>query len=116
MEPRQEDRQPIKAQLVLCYPRLLHRFDSSTAKQGVSARMRNWLPGSVSDFDAVEEINIEDVESAAYGEDSLCFVISYRIPERGRQRCFSLQYSAESPTECALIVAHIQYLMELAAS
>jgi hypothetical protein len=77
--------------------------------------MRTWLPVSVSDFDALDDIHIEDVESAVYGEDPHCFVLSYQLPER-RQRCFSIQYSAESPTECALIVAHIQYLMELASS
>jgi hypothetical protein len=104
-----------RIQLAVCYPRVLHRFGNHAPK----ARRRKWaqLWGLAPDAElsALEDLHIEDVKAIDCGAESepTIFRATYRLP---RDKLFAVQYRAETPTDCALIVAHIQYLRELPAA
>jgi hypothetical protein len=117
------------ASLVVCYPRLLHRWiaspEPSTPSDAAPARRsRSWTrmlgldhatpwqqDGAL--LDVLEELNVDDdLESAECDEDAHTLVVSYRLTERNKTRSLAVKYQAETPTECALIVAHLQYLLK----
>jgi hypothetical protein len=116
------------ASLVVCYPRLLHRWIVSpepSSARPVERRTRSWTrmlgldhtPPWQQDgralLDELEELNVDDdLESAECDEESLAFLVSYRLTERNKTRPLAIKYHAETPTECALIVAHLQYLIK----
>jgi hypothetical protein len=64
-------------------------------------------------LDLLEELNIDDdLESAECDEDALTLLVNYRVTDRNKTRSLAIKYHAETPTECALIVAHLQYLIK----
>jgi hypothetical protein len=64
-------------------------------------------------LDVLEELNIDgDLESAECDEEALTLVVNYQLTERNKTRSLAVKYHAETPTECALIVAHLQYLIK----
>jgi hypothetical protein len=116
------------ASLVVCYPRLLHRW-IAVAEPNVpmgdgppARRSRSWtrmlgLDQSAQQdqalLDLLEELNIDDdLESAECDEDALTLLVNYRVTDRNKTRSLAIKYHAETPTECALIVAHLQYLIK----
>jgi hypothetical protein len=118
------------ASLVVCYPRLLHQWtasaESSAPPNGdgpLTRRTRSltrmlgldhappWQQDGAL-LDVLEELNVDDVESAECDEEALTFVVHYHVTERNKTRSLAIKYHAETPTECALIVAHLQYLIK----
>jgi hypothetical protein len=118
------------ASLVVCYPRLVHRWIASPELSPLpgdgppARRTRSWtrmlgLDHSQQDgsalLDVLEELNVDDdLESAECDEDALTLLVTYRVTDRNKPRSLAVKYHAETPTECALIVAHLQYLIKCA--
>lgn len=104
-----------RMRLVLAFPRILHCVDSSP-KAGRKVKRRKWhLWGAVSisdDLSALDELHVEAVDGIALEAEPLSFTATYRTAG-SRERLVAVQYRADTPTDCALIVAHVQYLREL---